>query len=106
MNGLSRLSFFRRRLFSFIFLGHIFEFARFKYVAAFLTFHVFRILVTRHDLHLRMFALLWFDPGRGLRRLACRHKTGFDEYRSSRKLPYFRTPVQDVKYLLNAGVPW
>src|SRR4051812_12141462 len=58
-----------------------------------------------------MFALLWFDPvrfdlGRGLGRLAWRHKTGFDECRGTRKWPYFRTPVQDVKYLLYAGVLW
>ena len=60
--------------FDFLFDRHVFEFAGFEDVTAFLTFDVLRILVAGDDLHARVLAQVRADfLLRGLRR-ALRHK--------------------------------
>src|SRR5882762_6709514 len=60
----------------FLFLdGHVFQFTGLEHVSTFLTFHIFGFFVARDDLYSRMLAQFGADFfGRGLRRLARRHK--------------------------------
>jgi hypothetical protein len=64
--------FFRR----FLFLDcHVFQFARFENIAAFLAFDIFGFFIARDDPHPRMLALFWSHFLLGQRRrLARRHK--------------------------------
>jgi len=60
----------------FLFLDrHVLQFTGLENVSTFLTFHIFRFFVAGDDLHPRMLAQFGADfSGRGLRRLARRHK--------------------------------
>jgi len=60
----------------FLFLdGHVFQFTGLENVSTFLTFHIFGFFVAGDDLHSWMLAQFGADFfGRGLRRLAKRHK--------------------------------
>jgi hypothetical protein len=60
----------------FLFLDrHVLQFTGLENVSTFLTFYIFRFFVAGDDLHPRMLAQFGADfSGRGLRRLARRHK--------------------------------